>query len=191
MLKRLVADGWLHLPGTVDGALASRPKNPAAVTVPSLLPGRSRPFAFGKTTRSRICGRAQKAAGDRKIRKKEPGTAARLLALCTAAHARPDGRLGHAGHGGLRLDEAAAFCTLPPESGHRARRAADRCRLAHRRRHRTGNAERPARRTRPAAGRAAAAASDERNRGAAADGAPGPAARGGADHVMSPLLRAP
>ncbi|MFI6689732.1 hypothetical protein [Streptomyces sp. NPDC050485] len=36
-----------------------------AFTVPALLPERSRPFAFGRTTRSRISGWAQKAVGDR------------------------------------------------------------------------------------------------------------------------------
>ncbi|MBO8202718.1 hypothetical protein JW613_31245 [Streptomyces smyrnaeus] len=116
VLERLATDGWLRLPGTVGEALASRPENPTTVTVPSLLPDRPRPFTFGKTTRSRISGWAQKAAGDRKIRKKKLSTATRLLALYTAAHARPDGHLGHAGHGGLRLDQAAAFCALPPKA---------------------------------------------------------------------------
>lgn len=116
VLERLATGGWLRLPGTVGEALGSRPESPTTVTVPSLLPGRPRPFSFGKTTRSRISGWAQKAAGDRKIRKKKLSAATRLLALYTAAHARPDGHLGLAGHGGLRLDEAAAFCALPPEA---------------------------------------------------------------------------
>ncbi|MGJ3558465.1 hypothetical protein ACR6C2_03965 [Streptomyces sp. INA 01156] len=50
----------------------------------------------------------------------ETGAATRLLALYSAAHTRPDGRLGHAEDGGLHLDRAAAFCALPPEeiTGH-------------------------------------------------------------------------
>ncbi|GAA2390262.1 hypothetical protein GCM10010420_12470 [Streptomyces glaucosporus] len=115
VLRRLVADGWLCLPGTVEEVMASRPENPTAFTVPTLLPEQSRPFAFGKTTRSRISGWAQKAVGDRKLRKRKLGAATRLLALYTAAHARPDGCLGHLEDGGLRLDAVAAFTALPSD----------------------------------------------------------------------------
>ncbi|MGP3731673.1 hypothetical protein ACTWJ9_00155 [Streptomyces sp. GDS52] len=120
VLEQLVAADWLRLPGTVAEVLASRPENPTAVTVPTLLPEQPRPFVFGKTTRSKISGWAQKAVGDRKVRKKKLGAATRLLALYSAAHTRPDGRLGHAEDGGLHLDRAAAFCALPPEeiTGH-------------------------------------------------------------------------
>ncbi|MGW5215730.1 hypothetical protein ACWEQO_32165 [Streptomyces sp. NPDC004051] len=122
VLEQLVAADWLRLPGTVTvpEVLASRPENPTAVTVPTLLPEQPRPFAFGKTTRSKISGWAQKAVGDRKVRKKKLGAATRLLALYSAAHTRPDGRLGHAEEGGLPLDRVAAFCALPPEevTGH-------------------------------------------------------------------------
>ncbi|MFE0252368.1 hypothetical protein [Streptomyces sp. NPDC059010] len=117
VLERLVAADWLRLPGTVTvtEAMASGSDDPVAFTVPALLPEQSRPFTFGKTTRARISGWAQKVVGDRKIRKKKPGAATRLLALYTAAHTRPDGRLGHAADGGLHLDQVAAFCTLPPD----------------------------------------------------------------------------
>ncbi|MET7718838.1 hypothetical protein [Streptomyces sp. NPDC005407] len=115
VLGQLVAADWLRLPGTVAEALAARPEDPTEITVPTLLPDQPRPFAFGKTTRSRISGWAQKAVGDRKLRKKKLLPATRLLALYTAAHTRPDGRLGHAEDGGIDLDKAAAFCTLPPE----------------------------------------------------------------------------
>ncbi|WP_175409892.1 hypothetical protein [Streptomyces sp. TRM64462] len=115
VLQRLVEADWLRLPGTVEQVLTSRPEDPTAFTVPTLLPERPRPFAFGKTTRSRISGWAQKTVGDRKIRKKKAGAATRLLALYTAAHTRPDGRLGRAEDDGLRLDAVAAFCALPPE----------------------------------------------------------------------------
>ncbi|MFF4484523.1 hypothetical protein ACH4TQ_50635 [Streptomyces sp. NPDC021218] len=115
VLQQMVTDGWLRLPGTVAAVMASRPEDPVEVTVPMLLPEQPRPFTFGKTTRARISGWAQKVVGDRKIRKKKLGAATRLLALYTAAHARPDGRLGRAEDGGLHLDQAAAFTALPPE----------------------------------------------------------------------------
>ena len=112
---QLVAADWLRLPGTITDVSASRPENAAEVTAPLLLPTQPRPFTFGKTTRSRVSGWAQKAAGDRKIRKKKLGAATRLLARHTAAHPRPDGRLGHPEDGGISLKKAAAFCALPPE----------------------------------------------------------------------------
>ncbi|MGW1496392.1 hypothetical protein [Streptomyces sp. NPDC002402] len=115
VLQRLVAAGWLRLPGTVADVMASRSEDPIAFTVPTLLPEQPRPFTFGKTTRTRISGWAQKVVGDRKIRKGKLGTATRLLALYTAAHTRPDGRLGRPEDGGLHLDQAATFCTLRPE----------------------------------------------------------------------------
>ncbi|MCX5316029.1 hypothetical protein [Streptomyces sp. NBC_00154] len=115
VLERLIAAGWLRLPGTVTETLASQPEDPTAFTVPTLQPAQPHPFTFGKTTRSRISGWAQKAVGDRKIRKKKLGATTRLLALYTAAHTRPDGRLGHAEDGGLHLNKIAAFCALPPE----------------------------------------------------------------------------
>ncbi|MFF3910279.1 hypothetical protein ACFYZJ_30965 [Streptomyces sp. NPDC001848] len=115
VLQQLVDADWLRLPGTVTEVMASRSEDPVAVTVPTLLPEQPRPFTFGKTTRARISGWAQKVVGDRKIRKKKTTAATRLLALYTAAHTRPDGRLGRAEDGGLLLDQAAAFCALPPD----------------------------------------------------------------------------
>ncbi|WP_245790917.1 hypothetical protein [Streptomyces monashensis] len=115
VLHRLVGADWLRLPHTVAETMASQPEDPTAFTVPTLLPEHPRPFAFGKTTRARISGWAQKVVGDRKIRKKKLGAATRLLALYTAARTCPDGRLGPAEDGGLPLDRAAAFSTLPPE----------------------------------------------------------------------------
>ncbi|WP_329126398.1 hypothetical protein [Streptomyces sp. NBC_01465] len=114
VLERLVTSGWLQLPGTIPEALASRPEEPAVVTVPLLLPGSPTELSIGKTNRARISGWAQKVVGDRKIRKKKLGAATRLLALYTAVHTRPDGRLGTAEDNGLPLDAVAAFCTLPP-----------------------------------------------------------------------------
>ncbi|MCZ7414760.1 MULTISPECIES: hypothetical protein [unclassified Streptomyces] len=115
VLERLAAAGWLRLPGTVADVLASRPEDPTALTVPSLLHDGAHPLALGKTTRSRISGWAQKTVGDRKIRKKKLPAAARLLALYTAAHTAPDGRLVHTGDEGLPLDHVAGFCALTPE----------------------------------------------------------------------------
>lgn len=115
VLQQLVAADWLRLPGTVAEAMALRPEDPITITVPALLPEQPRPFDFGKTTRARISGWAQKVVGDRKIRKKKLGAAARLLALYTAAHTRPDGRLGRIEDGGLNLKEVAVFCALPSD----------------------------------------------------------------------------
>lgn len=115
VLQQLVDADWLRLPGTLAEALASRSEDPVAVTVPALLPDQPRSFTFGKTTRARISGWAQRVAGDRKLRKKKATAATRLLALYTAAHTRPDGRLGHAEDDGLLLEKAATFCVLTPD----------------------------------------------------------------------------
>lgn len=112
VLHQLVDADWLRLPGTITEAMSCRPENPTTITVPTLLPERPRPFDFGKTTRARVSGWAQKVVGDRKIRKKKLGASTRLLALYTAAHARPDGHLGHTEDGGLHLHDAASFCAL-------------------------------------------------------------------------------
>ncbi|MFH8894481.1 hypothetical protein [Streptomyces sp. NPDC017949] len=114
-LEQLVAAGWLRLPGSAAEALASRPEDFTTFTVPCLLPEQPRPFSFGKTTRAKISGWAQKAVGDRKLRKKKLVATTRLLALYTAAHTRPDGHLGRPDDDGLALDEVAAFCALTPE----------------------------------------------------------------------------
>ncbi|WP_329460734.1 hypothetical protein [Streptomyces sp. NBC_01497] len=115
VLERLVAVDWLRLPDTVAALMASSPEDPTAITVPALLAEQSRPFGFGKTTRARISGWAQKTVGDRKIRRKKLGAAIPLLALYTAAHSRPDGCLGHPEDDGLDLRKVAAFCALRPE----------------------------------------------------------------------------
>ncbi|WP_395572066.1 hypothetical protein [Streptomyces sp. BK79] len=126
VLQELVDVGWLLLPDevTVADALDSRPEEPTQVTVPSLLPAERRPLSFGKVTRARLSGWAQRVVGDRKLRKKKAGAATRLLAVYTAAHSRPDGGLGERGEGagddGLDLGAVASFCGLRPEdvAGH-------------------------------------------------------------------------
>ncbi|MGW7086604.1 hypothetical protein ACWGH2_24325 [Streptomyces sp. NPDC054871] len=115
VLQQLVVADWLRLPGTVADVMASRSEDPTAITVPTLLPDQPRPFTFGKNNRARISGWAQKVVGDRKLRKKKLGATTRLLALYTAAHSRPDGRLGRPEDGGLPLDQAAPFCALAPD----------------------------------------------------------------------------
>ncbi|WP_345596118.1 hypothetical protein [Streptomyces marokkonensis] len=118
VLQQLVDVGWLRLPEDVsaDDALTSRPEEPTQVTVPTLLPVEPRLFCFGKVTRARLSGWAQKVVGDRKLRKKKAGAATRLLAVYTAAHSRPDGRLGSTGEdAGLALDVVASFCAVRPE----------------------------------------------------------------------------
>ncbi|MFH8442811.1 hypothetical protein ACH4D3_16485 [Streptomyces sp. NPDC018026] len=118
VLQGLVDVGWLLLPQdvTADDALMSRPEEPTRITVPTLIPTQPRPFFFGKVTRARLSGWAQKVVGDRKLRKKKAGAATRLLAVYTAAHSRPDGCLGAVGEdAGPALDEVAQFCGLRPE----------------------------------------------------------------------------
>lgn len=123
VLGQLVDVGWLRLPegGTVAEALDSRPEEPTRITVPTLLPAEDRPFRFGKVTRARLSGWAQKVVGDRKLRKKKAGAATRLLAVYTALHCLPDGRLADGEDGdGLALDTVAAFCAVRSEevTGH-------------------------------------------------------------------------
>ncbi|WP_030145518.1 hypothetical protein [Streptomyces violaceorubidus] len=119
VVQQLVDVGWLLLPDDVgvDDVLMARPEEPTQVTVPTLIPTQPRPFFFGKVTRARLSGWAQKVVGDRKLRKKKAGAATRLLAVYTAAHSRPDGRLAGAGEevDGLALDRVASFCAVPPE----------------------------------------------------------------------------
>jgi hypothetical protein len=62
-------------PGSVAETLASRAEDFTTFTVPSLLPEQPRPFPFGKTTRAKISGWAQKNIGDRKLCKKKLGAA--------------------------------------------------------------------------------------------------------------------
>ena len=140
VLQRLVDSGWMRLPDTVAvaDALVARSEDPAQIPVPTLLPTAPRPFSFGKVSRARLSGWAQKVVGDRKLRKKKAGAAPRLLALYTAAHIRPDGRLGGAEDDGLDLAEAADSAECHREESRTAPRTPARGGLAHRGRDRPG-----------------------------------------------------
>lgn len=117
LLQGFVEAGWLRLPGTVADLLASTSENPTHIIVPSLLPrdGDRGPFDFGKSMRAKLSGWAQKAVGERKLRKKKTPAAVRLLALACAAHSSADGRLGPFGRG-LEAEMLASLCAVdPPE----------------------------------------------------------------------------
>ncbi|MFC7219464.1 hypothetical protein ACFQLX_14975 [Streptomyces polyrhachis] len=117
VLEDLVASGWLEMSGAGSTAdvLASRPESPTPFALPDLLPDGPAPLVLGKLARTRISGWAQKAANDRKLRKKKAPAGARLLALYCAAHARLDGRLGADPGEGLGLEGVAAVCAVPVE----------------------------------------------------------------------------
>lgn len=111
VLHKVVETGWLQLPGTVADLLASGSDNPTPVIVPSLLDDSRGPFGFGKSMRAKLSGWAQKAVGERKLRKKKLPAAARLLALACAAHCSADGRLGPFGRG-LEVETLARLCAV-------------------------------------------------------------------------------
>ncbi|MEV1048894.1 hypothetical protein [Streptomyces sp. NPDC049916] len=115
LIGRLVACGWLTIPGTPDEVLASRPEAPTRITVPSLVPGDegSGPFTFGRKTRPKISGWAQKVVGEKKLRKRGTAAGTRLLALALALGSTADGRIGHEG-GGLGLAGLASWCAVDP-----------------------------------------------------------------------------
>ncbi|MFJ4970610.1 hypothetical protein [Streptomyces sp. NPDC088755] len=113
LVGRLVDCGWLRIPGTVDDLLASRPESPTPITVPSLvpLPGAPGPFTFGKKMRPKLSGWAQRAVGDKKLRKARTGAATRLLVLALAIRTSTDGGLGADGRG-IALETLASWCAV-------------------------------------------------------------------------------
>ncbi|MFC7924614.1 hypothetical protein [Streptomyces cinereoruber] len=113
LLGELAGCGWLVLPGTTGDLLASRPENPTSLTVPSLTPHEDapNPFEFGKKTRSKLSGWAQKAVADKKLRKSTAPV--RLLALTLATQTRADGRLGPGGEG-ITLNDLTSWCPVEP-----------------------------------------------------------------------------
>ncbi|WP_447034881.1 hypothetical protein [Streptomyces sp. DSM 118878] len=113
VLQSLVDADWLRLPGSVTELLDSGSDNPTQVSVPSLLApdGVNGVLGLGKTARAKLSGWAQKAVGERKLRKKKLPAAARLLALACAAHSSSEGRLGARGKG-LEIEDLAALCAV-------------------------------------------------------------------------------
>ncbi|MEV7416053.1 hypothetical protein [Streptomyces sp. NPDC089919] len=112
LVEKLTACGWLTLPGTAGDLLASRPESPTPIAVPSLAPGPdgTGPFTFGKKTRPKLSGWAQKVTSDKKLRKAKASSATRLLALTLATQCDASGCLGSGGQG-VDLD---ALATLVP-----------------------------------------------------------------------------
>ncbi|GGS62281.1 hypothetical protein AB0E75_27480 [Streptomyces griseoviridis] len=116
LVGRLAASGWLWIECTAEEVLASRPENPTVVTVPSLVPGPDgeRVLAFGKNTRARLSGWAQRVMTDRRLRKKRTTAAARLLALALATRTGLDGEvLGPGGEGVDTGSLAALYAGAP------------------------------------------------------------------------------
>ncbi|EST34691.1 hypothetical protein N566_18275, partial [Streptomycetaceae bacterium MP113-05] len=101
LVEQLTGCGWLQLPGTASDLLTSRPENPVAVTVPSLVPGGDDPvpFDFGKKVRAKLSGWAQRVVSEKKLRKGKAPAAVRLLALTLSSRTDHDGQLGADGEG--------------------------------------------------------------------------------------------
>ncbi|MFF4645858.1 hypothetical protein [Streptomyces sp. NPDC001389] len=110
LVEKLTGCGWLRLPGTAGDLLASRPENATPITVPSLAPGEdgTAPFTFGRKTRPKLSGWAQKAISDKRLRKTKATAGTRLLALTLATQTDTSGRLGPDG-GGIALNALAAW----------------------------------------------------------------------------------
>ncbi|MFK0181748.1 hypothetical protein ACIQVR_37985 [Streptomyces xanthochromogenes] len=115
LMEQLTGCGWLSLPGSVADLLDSRPENPTPITIPSLLPDRSKTdaFVFGRHTRAKLSGWAQKAVADRNLRTTEATASARLLALVLATQTSIDGHLGTYGQG-VALTRVANWCAADP-----------------------------------------------------------------------------
>ncbi|MFZ4282216.1 hypothetical protein [Streptomyces rhizosphaericola] len=116
LIGKLVESGWLSFPGTVEELLASRPESPTPITIPSLMPDEDGPgpFVFGRKTRPKLSGWAQRVVGDKKLRKKRTGADVRLLALALAVRTSADGRLGPDGEG-VEVEPLASWCCVGPE----------------------------------------------------------------------------
>ncbi|WP_340383885.1 hypothetical protein U5640_38880 [Streptomyces sp. SS7] len=116
LVEKLIDCGWLVVPGTAEDLIAARPESPVAVTVPSLAPREdgSGPFAFGRKTRPRLSGWAQRVVSDKKLRKARADAGTRLLAMTLAAHADGSGRLGADERG---IDLSFLTAAVPVDAG--------------------------------------------------------------------------
>ncbi|MFF3698996.1 hypothetical protein [Streptomyces sp. NPDC002221] len=116
VVTQLTDCGWLSIPKTAGDLLASSPENPTPITVPSLLPGgrHADAFAFGRHSRAKLSGWAQKAVADKKLRKTKATAGARLLALALATHTSTDGFLGAHGQG-VALQHVTSLCPADPD----------------------------------------------------------------------------
>lgn len=101
LVEELTACGWLRLPVTASDLLSSRPESPVSVTVPSLAPDGDdpAPFSFGKKTRAKLSGWAQRGVSEKKLRKGKAPAPVRLLALTLATRTDTEGALGAGGEG--------------------------------------------------------------------------------------------
>ncbi|KAA0940446.1 hypothetical protein, partial [Streptomyces apricus] len=117
LVEQLTGCGWLVLPGTVGELLASRPENATPVTVPCLTPRQDAagPFTFGRKTRPKLSGWAQKVISDKKLRKAKATAGARLLALTLATQCGSDGRIGPHGQGAGAGFAASRSAVAPGE----------------------------------------------------------------------------
>ncbi|MFE4861182.1 hypothetical protein [Streptomyces sp. NPDC056670] len=115
LVEELAGCGWLAIPASADDLLASRPEDPVPITVPSLSPGGDHPspFAFGKKTRPRLSGWAQKVVADKELRTTKATAGARLFALVLATQTSPDGHLGPCGHG-IARERLVSLCGADP-----------------------------------------------------------------------------
>ncbi|WP_030219323.1 hypothetical protein [Streptomyces sp. NRRL WC-3626] len=113
LVTRLTTTGWLDLPCTVEDLLTSRPENAVPITVPSLVPTEDGSvFPFGRKTRPKLSGWAQRVVSDKKLRKKKASAPTRLLALTLATRTDAAGRLGADGKG-VPFDDLIAHVPVP------------------------------------------------------------------------------
>ncbi|BFO17266.1 hypothetical protein SHKM778_36540 [Streptomyces sp. KM77-8] len=113
LVTQLTTAGWLDLPVTVEELLASRPENAIPITVPSLVPTETGgTFPFGRKTRPKLSGWAQRVMADKGLRKSKAPAATRLLALTLATRTTDSGHLGREGKG-IPLTDLTTHVPVP------------------------------------------------------------------------------
>ncbi|MFF3159510.1 hypothetical protein [Streptomyces sp. NPDC057910] len=115
LVEQLTGCDWLSISGSADQLLASRPEDPTPITVPSLSPRGDSPgpFTFGKKTRPKLSGWAQKVVADKKLRKTKATPGARLLAMILTTRTGPGGQLGSRGQG-IPREHLVSLCAAAP-----------------------------------------------------------------------------